>query len=166
MSGGDTETHCREHGHYGIEACPRCEVDVLTRELKKAHERITYLEALYDTWGFKDAPCPAHSKPSLLVEDCAVCRAERAEAELSALQASHAKLQEDYKEVCNLYRSCSEDYNELESRVEEGMEVTLYRPSDLKIPGSQSAGTDIFIHHSSFNIKPGQKMKAKIILCD
>ncbi len=44
------------------------------------------IKALYEEWGFADAPCPKHSKPSLLKVDCARCETDKLEIERDRLK--------------------------------------------------------------------------------
>ena len=68
-------------------------------ELPEAKAEIARIKGLYKQWGYMDAPCPKHSKPSLLLENCASCRAEKAEAEIAALRENISNLLSQRKEA-------------------------------------------------------------------
>ena len=52
----------------------------LQQEVERLKAELARVKALYEEWGFKDAPCPRHSKDPLLLENnCASCRSEELE---------------------------------------------------------------------------------------
>jgi ribosomal protein S27E len=105
----DTNAKCEKCGDavvvYTVDAAKEMS------ELKERVEELVgwnkHLVALYDEWGFADAPCPKHSKTSLLKEDCAVCRAEAAEAKIKDLETQLAGCHSDAAVEAKL-RRCKE----------------------------------------------------------
>jgi BMFP domain-containing protein YqiC len=73
----------------------REEILTLRQRVKELEAELDRIKKLYDEWGFSDSPCPKHSKPAILAQNnCASCRAVKAEAELSTLRAERDALEE------------------------------------------------------------------------
>ena len=70
-------------------------VPYLEAEIAALKEEIERLKKLYKGWGYADAPCPKHSRPSLLKVDCAVCRTEAAIARADAAEADLKEARKD-----------------------------------------------------------------------
>lgn len=82
--------------HVGVVTGYRDRLIAVKAERDKAQAELERVKKLYDEWGFKDAPCPKHSKEPLLVENnCAYCRSEKLQSELEQEKVERLSIEYD-----------------------------------------------------------------------
>ena len=65
-------------------------------ELDERRDELLVRLAYMDSFGYADAPCPKHSKPSLLKESCAKCKSEKAEATIKKISELPEKWRDNH----------------------------------------------------------------------
>ena len=84
------------------EAADRLEAAEQERdELDERRDELLVRLAYMDSFGYADAPCPKHSKPSLLKESCAKCKSEKAEATIKKISELPEKWRYHGEGECN-----------------------------------------------------------------